>query len=321
MTAQLTPSQLELINAMFRASSLQVPATGTDVPANQGILTIDSKDRYTGSGAGIGTIPINNFRINKLNSSMQASQASKISLTSVYFPWFIHNVNARNNKGRIWDSGGIVREFTLPTGYYDLEAFAPALQLALNTTGHGIFTVAIGPAVTGKLLTVSNPAFWSPDVSPVPGQSQSIWNVAGLVDSGQYTVSTLVLSLTMRFRGWYTRYVDIVSSDMTQYQRVNSEGTHEPANDLIYRIHCEPTQEFLTPAEIRTGPPYCRQSYIEVHDMIEQYFDWNPSRSFGEGFDFRLLDEYGQLLQVDDPDTYPDFTLGFKFQTLKSLPV
>lgn len=321
MAQTLTPQDLELIIQMFKANALQQPTPSTDVPANQGWLTVDSKDRNKGDGG----FPqaITDFRINKVASSMQVGQIEKFQLTEVNFHWYIPNITPRNNVGQFWDTGGGVHTFTIAPGYYTLETFAPALEAALVGTGYGTFTVTVLTGTGGQRLEIEN-AFgtWAPIPNPIAGLSASVWSVAG-VSRDAYTAQDAVAGFkyTLKYRGWYTRYIDIVSTDLTSYQRIISEGTHEPAGALLVRIHANSMHEFQKEADRGTGWIYSRPCLIQHIDMPSRFFDWRPDRSFGDGFGFRLLDEYGQPLYVEDPTNYPDFTLTFKTQSGKSLPI
>lgn len=311
MTVRATQGEIKEIDAILANARIAQPSLVTEVPPNQGWFKVDSADRDGGSRTNVFT-PANNFKIGKINDRFSASGISKIQVGYVNFPWFIPNVNPRNNCARFYQTDGTLVEVTMPEGFYNLDDFITELQNILTATGYGTWVVSKGKKSEGYKLSIRNTLTWVPDITPCEGQRQSLWELAGMY-VGQYSYpDDLGTQFLNYFTGQYTRYVDIVSSELNSHEKILNDGTHGPANDLIIRIFSNPNHEYMTASDVGIGFAYTRPHLVQFQDQSGKWISWNPTRSFGSNIDFRVLDEYGDLVYMgEDAKDYPNWTISF----------
>jgi hypothetical protein len=285
-----------------------------DLPPSQAFLQLDSKSRQKGE-------KITNMNLTKAGNYFSMSKPYMYALQYVSFHWHIPNVNPRNNKIS-WTDGsgtGTIYESTIPTGYYNLENFAPALETALNNGGFpSTFTVTIDALITGRTLTISCTGNFVPKSS---GLDRSPWEMAGIClpqpSPNQVNTYTGIPEL------YYTRYVDIISDQMNRSQYITDESSNYPTSNVLVRVFGDDGSsgdDIIPESEWGTGGVITRPHKVVFSTDFPKWVSWSQphaNQALGATIDIRLVDEYGKELYVPDPFCYPNISLIFLTRSLE----
>jgi hypothetical protein len=322
-------------------------------PATQ-LLTLNSADRFQNSSTGntqvnivgsngqynrstnnnlINNQPWNSFVLQRSQNLMEAF-ATRIAVTEVRFPWFIPNINSANNS--IWirmeaDLPGnplTLYTLTIPTGFYDLDGIATALNTAISNLspaplnppsvsvssgGQFIWTPGVG---SGSLFSL----YWfNPytDLSAPPESqfvtSSSLAMTMGLIyeqaSGGSNLTQPLVGNPTL---GLYTEYVDIVSEKLNYYSHTKDGSSSSSTNKgLVCRLYL--ADEISIPQQ---DPPGQKPLVIHRQFKTPKNVMWNKEAVI-DLLDISVLDQYGQLVPL--PTLLPVQSQSLR-QTIGSYP-
>lgn len=295
------------------------PAETSRAPASA-FLLIDSQDRFQKSSlkgypdvSGFlwgmieqtNTQPVNNFIIQKRQPFL-SGYFTRLAVTEVRLEFNSPNVNPRNNKIIFIDNPGTSHTITVPENFYTPVELASALQSALTT--------AI-PAQTWTVAFSAN-AFSiesDEDFQFVPFQYQTIdQSLKGLFFLMGFSPAEAFIDDTEHFGTifppmTYTRYVDVCSRQLTQYQKVKDNSTRENQTPAVL---CRIYLGNYTTEGIGIGDstatlyyPGCRPAVIQRLFNVPKYSAWNPG-AFIDQIDIQLRDDVGNLLYV--PGFYED---------------
>lgn len=307
-----TKAEYQAIENIFRKG--KTPELTTDLPAHEAWFKIDSKDRNRGVN-GETVTSVAQFNVGQRSGQLQGIGVNKLRVGFINFPWLIPNVNPRNSGGQFFHTDGTVSTFNVAEGMYDLDDFIVALKTALDAAvpAYGVWTITKGAKKDCFAMSITTTGgTWVPDFTTnVVGQRRSIWEVAGMYNEKYSYPADLATAKTSIYEGNYTRYVDVTSSDINQYERLINQSSHNPASDLVVRIFADARHDFFASSDIGTGPPASRCHYVQFSGN-DKYITWEESRTFGENIDMNLLDDQGDRLYLGaDPLDYPDWQLSF----------
>jgi hypothetical protein len=282
-----------------------VEHTETSRAPASAFLLIDSQDRYQTSTVEAfydnwfqsADQPLNDFTIFKRQPFL-SGYFHRIAVAEVRFEYCSPNINIRNNKIKFLDSAAAEHDIEVPQGFYTPSELADALELELDD------------AIPGQTWTVSYENSHFKIVSDEEFQilpfdyddPQQIvkglyfmmnWNINNTApDTSQIAMD--FPSLT------YTKYIDICSRQLTQYQKVKDNSTRENQTPAVLcRLYLgNYTSEGLPVSSGQeTTWPGARPCVIQRIMNVPKYSMWNPGQ-FIDQIDIQLRDDAGNLLFI-----------------------
>lgn len=274
-----------------------------DLPPSTAFLQLDSKSRVDGQ-------PVNNCELSKAGGYFSMDKAIRYSLQYVNFFWNIPNINERCNKIKFF-IGATEYNVVLNSGFYNLAAFKTELEAKLNSAFGG-FTVTILGATDGYKIAVQNGTSYTIASS---GQDRSPWEMAGFSFEGNQTFTI--------HRGypklWYTRYIDVISVSLNRYQPIPDESSNYPTSNVLVRIFGDDGTSTNAIREDISSPltqPHAVQFTSDFPKWVH-FGRQNSNQGLGGTIDIKLIDEYGKVVFMEFPDTYPDYSLIFLTRSLE----
>lgn len=311
----------------------------TRLPSSQ-LLTLNSADRFQNSnpkqGQSINAQPYNNFTLQRPQNLMEAF-ATRITVSEIRFPWYIPNINSQNNT--IWmtddSTPANVATITIPSGFYDLDGVATALNTAILAStlitpptvsvlngAQIVFTPAPGSGARFSIYWF-NPFTLPTPPSVIPSNAQQYYTQPSLAKTigltyeqssgGSNTTLPLIGNPTECL---YTQYVDIVSQKLNQYARTRDGSSASSTNKaLICRLYIN---DEISVNTYTSGSPGQIPFVIYRQFSNPKEIMWNKEAVI-DWLDIAVLDEYGQLVplpviggvQSSSPretvGSYPDF--------------
>lgn len=302
---------------MFASSPEQVD---TIRKPRSAFLLVDSKDRaqissqdpltnllnyYTG-GAGQ---PLNNFIIQKRQTFM-SGYFHRIALTEARFEFNSPNVNPRNNKIGVYDA--LLNEVAvdIDEGFYTPDELASALQARLTT---------LIPAQTWAVVFTNNYFFqitsnanFSLFAWPYPTLAQSQSGLFFMMGFNSFNTAINIPAGALVQKGdifpsmCYTRYVDICSRQLTQYQKSKDNSTRENQNPgVLVRLYLSNYGSEGVGAGDDSAKqiwPGCAPAVLYRYYNVPKYSSWSPG-AFIDQIDIELRDDAGNLLYIPGPYT------------------
>jgi hypothetical protein len=243
--------------------------------------------------------PLNNFVIQKRQPFL-SGYFTRLAVTEVRFEYNSPNVNARNNKLRVLDEAATEHEITIPENFYTPDALAAELDTLL--------TAAI-PGQTWNVTYQENsfqidsnkdfllyPYIYSTIEQTLAGLFYMMgFNtyVNGVPDTSQ--AGAIFPSMT------YTKYIDVCSRSLTQYQRVKDNSTRENQTPAVL---CRIYVGGYSAEGVGDGGatatsiwPGCAPAIIHRIYNVPKYSSWSPGQYIDQ-IDIQLRDDTGALLYI-----------------------
>lgn len=299
-------------------------------PASTTLLCIDSEDRYKNyieerSGS---SSPFD-FTINK-SENIIAGFFTRVGVTEIAFPWTIPNINIKSNKIIFQHQPGGVgpitpTTITLAPGFYTPDFLAKALvEGVAAATGveivveYGGRTSAPGLNLTGADLTFSYYATggnaadfigWSPmpyssTTYPWPSFTKQLFDVLGFTTANT-NVTGAETSGSATFCQW-TRYVDIVCTQITANTAVKDAASQETVHTMLARLYVSaaPGQSSTTHTDlsgVAVGGdvlvfPGCAPTTIYKDYNHPKQIQWIPNQNLPGYLRFEVFDDSGAPL-------------------------
>ena len=276
-------------------------------------LLLDSTDRAPGQ------LP-NDFTIYR-NQALLYGYFYRLAITQLQFHYVLPTILVDvNNTFQLNITGGASATITLATGYYNPTTLAAAIQSEIQAAG-GAFAAFTCSFVdlNGGLVVESNSAATftftdynsfqlnTPNYKLYRNTARSL----GLVATNYTTPSaSQALGATTLL---YTRYIDILSRNLTKYQRVKDGETDrfQPKSFIIARVYLTPSNTAVeTTATSGIGSkPY----FLTIDYNTPKFIKYSPDEALNE-IDIQVLDEYGDPLYWDGESA----TWEFAFTLLAS---
>lgn len=258
-------------------------------------LMVDSADRD------VAPYPLcNDFQISK-NNSLLNGFFTRIGATEVVFEWTTPNVGLDLGGDIIYRVDGVARLAGGLLGFYTIEEALTQLQLELNSKapltgvtvaiagldGGGAAWIFTGPP--GTVISVEGPLIQRLN----GGQNIAVTIPAG----GAVTVEFSPAGADLR----PARYIDIVSSQLTNNQSVKDASTATHVRDVLVRWYFDfdnqnPTDAYGFPILMGYTPFYLRRLYNPPKQI-----QWQSNIPVGN-LSFQLYNNNG-LLQTVEPET------------------
>ena len=332
------------------------------------LLVIDSADRSsstsaTGEPLSIpSTQPYNNFRLQRPQNLVQGG-FTRLQLTEINFPYAIPNINKYTYAFWIQcnnPTGGAIINQKIALGLQTDTAFTQGrdLALALKSIMNGLAAIStdIGVAwdvqylpesetyvsqnggfVINAIISAGPTAFpfslypCDPTtVGTVPIPAKSMLTVMGFnpLTNWNYLTSRTPSKQSLYASLSYTSYIDVVSSKLTYYQRVqDSSSKTNSFGNIICRIFIanetsdtgsqgfyyngEPDAAFNPVRYVATLPPGSSPFLIHRQFVCPKSFRWDMNQAV-DWLDIKLYDDAGNPLFYDPNFAFPDFQITFK---------
>ena len=328
------------------------------------LLVIDSADRSSSTSATGAPLSIpstqayNNFRLQKPQNLVQGG-FTRLQLTEINFPYAIPNVNDYTNS--FWvqcnnPTGGalIKQKITLPNGFYQGRTLALTIKGILNLTTAIASDIGVewdcqylpcsetyvsqngGFIITALITATTTPypfALYPYDsalvgVQPIP--AKSLLNVLGFnpLSNWDYLITPRPSKASLYSSVSYTSYIDVVSSKLTYYQKVqDSSSKTNSFGNIICRIYiANETSDAGTIGwyyNAASGAPFNPVNYagtlppgsapflIHRQFVCPKSFRWDMNQAV-DWLDIKLYDDAGQPLYYSPNYAFPDFQITFK---------
>jgi hypothetical protein len=262
------------------------------------LLTIDSEDRYkTTADKRIATTSPYNFTIAG-EKVLLGGYIRRLGVSEVCFPWVIPNVNQQSSSIGVQWVGAASGEaiIGLPFGFYTPSELATKMQAALralNPTDLGAFTMTYGGAYVGgttnlPIFTYATNSAVTVRFVPVPPinalnilpQSKQLFDLLGF-SAPNTTLAVSGNGLTTYCQ--FTRYVDIVCDQLTQFQGLYDGTTQQVSRDALCRLYLadNPVMHNLPPSDPNFSPPGCRPFIIYRQFQNMKQINWNARNNIG----------------------------------------
>ena len=318
------------------------PKTVVSTPSPTALLVIDSGDRFNNNESAATNVSnpqrqYNNFVISRNQNVIQGA-ISRVGLTEVRFPYCIPNVNQSNNTMWVNLNGAGWVQITIDTGFYNGDILALAIQTELQLIDINMEVAYIPDSGVFRFNhTLPLPANYTLGLSPINpvgatptkiNTARSLLDLIGLPPN-QVTVSNVDIGsagISALFTGIanlkYTDFIDIVSFQLTNNQRVKDVNTNPliPRNAIICRLYIEneTSMNQLTdlsgaPANVYGTYPFVIYRQFKTPKMMR----WNNTGAVGQ-IDIALYDMYGNPLVLPTLAystllaPLPDFQLTFQ---------
>jgi hypothetical protein len=202
------------------------------------------------------------------------------------------------------DNDGVVYNFqiTIPAGYYDGDTLATKIQQLFRAEGTYEFNSAFTCTFNNGYFTFDVATGYTVQLTNDVVNSLAVKNNINKLHITLGLVGPLSLgpanSLYSAFYAplAYTRWIDICSSRLTQFQRVKDATTLPQGlnSDVIARV-------YLTPPNIKESyisQPFTGPFNICIDYNTPKHIKWTENQAVNN-FDIQIRDEYGELLYWD----------------------
>jgi hypothetical protein len=259
-------------------------------------LLVDSEDRAPGQTPA-------NFTIYR-NQALLYGYFYRLAITQLQLHWDMPTiVSDVNNKFEIVLSPGPGSTLVvIPEGYYTPTTLAAAIQTAIQAAGGAFatFTCAFNDLNGGFIInsgsaaqfTITAPNPTSPSYSLFRNTARSI----GLT-SPNYTTPAAIQNLGSPGL-LYTRYIDIISRNLTKYQRVKDSDTSATnvKSFIVARIYLSPSNSLIETTS--TSGIGSKPFTLTIDYNTPKFIKYSPDEALNES-DLQVLDEYGDQLYWD----------------------
>jgi hypothetical protein len=318
------------------------PMTVVSTPAPNALLVIDSGDRFNPNETvsvnnGNPNRQYNNFTISR-NQNLIQGAFTRVGLTEIRFPYVIPNVNDTNSSMWVKIAANPWAQITLFEGFFTGSELAAAIETQIQSlpggatiavafdTGTGRFSFTDTAPVPGQTLALSPVDLTTPQLPIVINSQRSLLDLLGMppihFTASANLVSGLIQGGVADLK--YTDYIDIVSFQLTNNQRVKDTSTQSliPRNAIITRLFIEDETSQNRLADASGGIPSLIPGTFPF-TIYRQYKNpkmmrWNSVGSVGQ-IDISLFDMYGNRLYVPvavlgqtAQEPIPDFQLTFQ---------
>lgn len=247
-------------------------------------LLLDSADRSFGQKP-------NDFTIYR-NQALLYGYFYRLAITQIQLHWDMPTIIASVND--TFQIGSQV--FVIPEGYYTPTTLAAAIQTVIQAAGGAFaaYTCTYTDLNGGFVIASGGAAFQFVD-----NGSSLYRNTARSIGLRPPNFATAAATQTLGVPGLlYTRYIDLISRNLTKYQRVKDGDTSHTniKSFIIARIYLTPSNALVeTTATSGVGS--------KPFDMVVDYntpkfIKYSPDEALNE-IDIQVLDEYGEPLYWD----------------------
>lgn len=295
----------------------------TQRPTSTALLAIDSEDRFTGyEESRVATTPTTrnfspyDFTINKSQSLMNGF-FTRLGVSEIVFPWLIPNINPGTSRMIVAYTigGGPVATglVQLDYGFYTPSLLASAIQTqvrALNpallpfTMTYGVSTL-ITAAPTQRTIFEYQTNDVNVEIAFSPLANTAYFSATGrrqLFDLLGFNTDNINLSnggYSMDTLCQFTRYVDIVCTQLTANQALKDTMSQTVARDVLVRLYlgdAQGVQSTVLPSSSTFCPPGCMPTTIYRDYPTPKQIQWMPNQPVPGYLRFEVYDDAGANL-------------------------
>jgi hypothetical protein len=286
------------------------------------LFGVSSTDRYSSlaQSSGQSSSPYTQVSISSKQNFMNGF-FTRIALTEVRLPWTIPTISKRNSNMIIkyFPGGtGTGTNYTLvfEDGWYDPFSLAAELEsLVKSVTSNASFDVAYLPdshCFQAKTNNTDEFYFIPSPSQPISGEKNnrvSVFEMMNWIYDNNAT-TTLISGIPSMLS---TKFVDIVSEQLTYNQDVKDADTGTITRDVLARIYLTPDH---TSPQVGTSYTYNSGTYFYTYEWTgSQPFEvyrqfafpkqikWSPNQPVGN-LVFNLYDDQGYPLTSDNKQPY-----------------
>lgn len=227
---------------------------------------------------------------------------TRLAITQIQFQWNLPTIieGVNDEFSLVFDETTTV-DIVITPGWYTVDELATAIETEITDAGNYDEAWDFTCTVVDGALVLQAGVTMIPFIGP-PGSSEQAPNnfliTAGLFV--QDAVETAPSSGTFRIYGapapmLYTRWIDMCSRNLTQFQRVKDNTTliGNVNDDVIARVYACPPNQILNnsyPGQLFSEP------WIMVIDYnTPKHMKWEVNQAINN-FDIELKDEFGQTI-------------------------
>lgn len=257
----------------------------------------------------------NNFTVgSNAGSYIFGQKVKRFAFSSIRLANNIPNVNPYNNNLIVNIKQGanptVNFNFNMPVGYYTtvtsfISGFTTSLNAARTLAGvGGLFVLTVDPL---------NPEAYNIDASA--GYTFNFDNTSLMVKRGQYLANLPQDQTLTQVKGMgsvlltYTRYIDICSYALCEFQKNNSSADGLCKPQLLFRL-------FETPSSVDQNGnfiAFSRDRFISRTNLA--WINYNRDTSLAT-IDIKLYDEFGNDLYIEEyADRPTDFYIEIELVT------
>ena len=226
---------------------------------------------------------------------------TRLALTQLQFQWNLPTIiNGVNDDFALVFNENVTISFTLEDGWYTLSELADTIENAVtNSVGYNpawAFTCTVGNGCLVMEATVTFIPFPGP-----PGSENQQVNKF-LVTAGLFVEAAILNETTNKYvltggtaPMTYTKFIDICSQRLTQFQRVKDGTTlvNNPNADVIARVYPCPPNVLLNNSQ--SGQLFAEPWVMTIDYNTPKHIRWSPDQAINN-FDIQLKDEFGQII-------------------------
>lgn len=261
-----------------------------------------------------------NWTTNKL-SNLLYGYFTRVAITQLNFEWRIPTIVPDKNDAFvvIFKKAGIETEIVavITPGFYDGDELASEIQTTVRNDPNYDNTWAFTAVYTGDgAFNFSTALGTQIALSPILDNSTEgkiinrFYQIIGANENDSNFSDELVTSPAPMI---YTRWVDITSSRLTQFQRVK-DGSTLPFNitdNIIARVYASPPNVLVNPSSA-TAPNFSTPWVMTIDYNTPKHIKWEVNQAINN-FDIQVFDEYGEAMYWS-----PDFQTEYNFTFLAS---
>lgn len=261
-------------------------------------LLVDSEDRAPGQTPA-------NFTIYR-NQALLYGYFYRLAITQLQLHWDMPTiVTGVNNQFQITNPTlPDTIDVVIPEGYYNPTTLAAAIQTAIQAFGGwgATFTCAFN-SLNGGLVISSGSAttFYITAPNPSAANYTVYRNTArsiGLTPANFNSATPATVQNLGAPGLLYTRYIDIISRNLTKFQRVKDSDTSATnvKSFIVARVYLSPSNSLIeTTATAGVGSnPF----NLTIDYNTPKFIKYSPDEALNE-IDLQVLDEYGDPLYWD----------------------
>jgi hypothetical protein len=275
------------------------PGVPSRPPASANLM-VSSTDRYTTFFEQlISPTTSANWQLNK-KQNILSGYFTRLAITQLQFFWNIPTIIQGYNSLFSIDIDDVELTIDIPTGFYTPSELAEEIESGIRT--HPDYDEDSNFTVDGTNLgftfAVSDP-FTFTILAPVPDEIEDAKSLnrfliligardVNFEENETFTQTGIPTMLA-------TRFVDICSSRLTQYQRVK-DATTLPGNvtsDVIARVYA--TAPSTSTNDDMPGQILSIPNIINIDYNTPKHIKWSPDQAI-VNFDIQVKDEYGDLI-------------------------
>ena len=281
------------------STNAEHPGQPTRPPASAHFL-VSSVDRYTDTFDRVLSPKTSAKWIMSKPYNLLYGYFTRLALTQLQFQWNLPTIIEGVNDEFGITIGGVTFTVVLTQGWYDLDALATAIEDAVTDADEYDEAWGFTCGVYEGALSLEADVVFTPFPGP-PGDEAEVLNKF-LVTAGLFVKTATLNPTTSKYvlvggtaPMLYTKFIDICSQRLTQFQRVKDGTTlvNNPNADVIARVYACPPSATLNSGQ--PGQLFSEPWVMTIDYNTPKHIRWSPDQAINN-FDIQLKDEFGDII-------------------------